>query len=400
MSTKRFATILTLLLCVMVHATSYAAGAPTSQFGFQGWPYRQSTNCGGGQTAGQNGDGSSSCQGARVLQAPGAAPAATPQPASAPAATQAPAASEENRSSTCTTGNCAVNDQRCETGNCPNVTGAGVSGNCPTGNCPNAKAAPKATTKPAAQSTGSSSCPSGPCPSATGNSGACTQGNRCPNASATCTKGACSDGSCATGSSACPYQKPATQSTGSSSCPLLNRKTNGWYNGSSACGNITGLCPTGSKAPATDPAATPAPAATAKPSGGDYTPGSVSAQEAIGFALLNQDRASNGRAALTLDPELCNLARMKSEDMKANRYFAHTSPTYGSASEMLRTYGYSFTSVGENIAHHATVEKSEAAFMSSTGHRTNILGSQWKKVGIGVAYDAQGFVYVTQLFVR
>ena len=49
---------------------------------------------------------------------------------------------------------------------------------------------------------------------------------------------------------------------------------------------------------------------------------------------------------------------------------------------------------------HATVEKAQAAFMSSSRHRQNILGSQWTKVGIGVWEDSQGFVYVTQLFVR
>ena len=38
--------------------------------------------------------------------------------------------------------------------------------------------------------------------------------------------------------------------------------------------------------------------------------------------------------------------------------------------------------------------------MSSAGHRQSILGSQWTKVGIGVCYDSQGYVYVTQLFVR
>ena len=86
--------------------------------------------------------------------------------------------------------------------------------------------------------------------------------------------------------------------------------------------------------------------------------------------------------------------------MRDNNYFAHTSPTLGSAAEMLRNNGYPFVSVGENIAHHATVDKAQAAFMSSSGHRRNILGSQWTKVGIGVCYDAQGFVYVTQLFVR
>ena len=104
--------------------------------------------------------------------------------------------------------------------------------------------------------------------------------------------------------------------------------------------------------------------------------------------------------ALELDPALCDLARLKSRDMYLNNYFSHTSPTYGSAAQMLSTYGYSFTSVGENIAHHVTVEKAQAAFMSSSGHRQNILGSQWTKVGIGVWEDSQGFVYVTQLFVR
>ena len=132
----------------------------------------------------------------------------------------------------------------------------------------------------------------------------------------------------------------------------------------------------------------------------DYTTGSITAQEENAFLLLNQDRAANGRSALELDPALCDLARLKSRDMYLNNYFSHTSPTYGSAAQMLSAYGYAFTSVGENIAHHATVEKAQAAFMSSSGHRQNILGSQWTKVGIGVWEDSQGLVYVTQLFVR
>lgn len=162
--------------------------------------------------------------------------------------------------------------------------------------------------------------------------------------------------------------------------------------------------------PTTRPTAAPTrvPQATQKPvlpsnppsTDDDYTTGSITTQEENAFALLNQDRISNGRSPLTLDPVLCELARKKSRDMNDNHYFGHTSPTYGSAFQMLTDFGYSFTSVGENIAHHATVEKSQAAFMSSDGHRRNILGSQWSKVGIGVWTDSQGFVYVTQLFVR
>lgn len=154
------------------------------------------------------------------------------------------------------------------------------------------------------------------------------------------------------------------------------------------------------------PTAAPTARPTAKPTGtpsastGDYTTISVAAQEQKLLNLLNEDRAANGLSALNVDPELSRIARIKSCDMKENGYFAHTSPTYGNAAAMLTAFGYAYHGVGENIAHHATVEKSEAAFMSSSGHRQNILGSQWTKVGIGVCVDDNGFVYVTQLFVR
>ncbi len=149
------------------------------------------------------------------------------------------------------------------------------------------------------------------------------------------------------------------------------------------------------------PAAKPTPVPTASPSDGDdYTTPSISVQEENAFILLNQDRIANGLPALKLDPVLCEIARAKSRDMHEKNYFAHTSPTYGSASNMLKYFGYSFNAVGENIAHHANIDKAQAALMSSTGHRRNILGSQWTKAGIGIWKDSQGFVYVTQLFVR
>lgn len=132
----------------------------------------------------------------------------------------------------------------------------------------------------------------------------------------------------------------------------------------------------------------------------DYTPDSLSAQEQKAANLLNQDRIRNGLPALTIDLELSRIARIKSEDMRDNDYFAHESPTYGKVAAMLRHFGYSFTGAGENIAHHATVDKAQAAFMSSTGHRRNVLSSAWTKAGVGVCTDRNGFVYVTQIFAR
>lgn len=151
--------------------------------------------------------------------------------------------------------------------------------------------------------------------------------------------------------------------------------------------------------PTAKPTVRPAPTK-APSSDDDYTTDSISAQEQTAWNLLNADRIANGLSALPLDAELSRIARIKSQDMRDNNYFAHESPTYGNVRDMLRTFGYSFTAAGENIAHHANVTKAQAAFMSSTGHRQNILSPTWTKVGIGIALDPQGYPYLTQIFAK
>lgn len=131
-----------------------------------------------------------------------------------------------------------------------------------------------------------------------------------------------------------------------------------------------------------------------------YTTASVTAQEQIAGNLLNLDRSNYNLAELTIDPALSRIARLKSEDMRDNHYFAHVSPTYGDVRDMLSKLGYAYTAAGENIAHHATVEKAQAALISSPGHRRNILSRGYTRVGVGVALDESGYVYLTQIFCR
>ena len=97
------------------------------------------------------------------------------------------------------------------------------------------------------------------------------------------------------------------------------------------------------------------PTTTPSTSTGDYTTILISAQEQKALNLLNVDRTANGLAPLSLDPELSRIARIKSQDMKDNHYFAHTSPTYGNAASMLTQFGYKYKGVGENIAGRRTV---------------------------------------------
>ena len=133
---------------------------------------------------------------------------------------------------------------------------------------------------------------------------------------------------------------------------------------------------------------------------GHYTSAFLSMQERKAGNLLNSDRAAYGLPALTLDPELCRIARIKSQDMRDNQYFAHTSPTYGDVRQMLDHFGHSYAAAGENIAHHATVEKSQAALISSPGHRKNSLSTAYTRVGIGIAQDQNGYIYLTQIFCK
>lgn len=131
-----------------------------------------------------------------------------------------------------------------------------------------------------------------------------------------------------------------------------------------------------------------------------YTSASLSAQEQEAGNLLNNDRGRYNLPALTIDPVLSRIARIKSQDMLERGYFAHTSPTYGDVRAMLTHFGYGYTAASENIARHSTVKKAQAAFLSSPAHRRNVLSSAYTKVGIGVAVAPAGHVYVTQIFCR
>ena len=131
-----------------------------------------------------------------------------------------------------------------------------------------------------------------------------------------------------------------------------------------------------------------------------YTTGFLSAQEREAGNLLNSDRSRYNLPALAIDPALSRIARIKSQDMLQNGYFAHTSPTYGDVRDMLTHFGYSYTAAGENIARYGSLDKAQAALMSSPGHRRNILSRAYDRVGIGVALTAGGHVYLTQIFCR
>lgn len=153
--------------------------------------------------------------------------------------------------------------------------------------------------------------------------------------------------------------------------------------------------PTAPTAP-TNPQPTEPTAPTTHPSDSNNSQ-TVSEYEKRVVELVNEARSSNGLSPLTLNTELSNVARIRSQDMKDKGYFSHTTPTYGSPFDMMKSFGISYKTAGENIAKgYATPEAVVAGWMNSEGHRENILKSSFTEIGVGYVADGN---YWTQMFI-
>lgn len=141
----------------------------------------------------------------------------------------------------------------------------------------------------------------------------------------------------------------------------------------------------------------PSEVAPEKPS--ETTPdASVSAIEKAVLDLTNVERQKSGLKPLQSDAKLMNSARQKSTDMASKGYFSHTSPTYGSPFDQMKSNGISYKSAAENIAMgQRSAEEVVKGWMESPGHRQNILTPGFTHIGIG--YDKNGN-YWTQQFIQ
>ncbi|KNB70349.1 CAP domain-containing protein [Brevibacillus reuszeri] len=111
--------------------------------------------------------------------------------------------------------------------------------------------------------------------------------------------------------------------------------------------------------------------------------------------LVNQERAKAGLKPVELDASLNKVAQAKAADMSSNNYFDHTSPTYGSPSDMMKQFGVSSMTAGENIAMgQRTAEEVMNQWMNSEGHRQNIMNPSFAKIGVGFVngYWVQEFI--------
>ncbi|HEY3493779.1 MAG TPA: CAP domain-containing protein, partial [Polyangiaceae bacterium] len=62
--------------------------------------------------------------------------------------------------------------------------------------------------------------------------------------------------------------------------------------------------------------------------------------------------------------------------------------------------GLTPTLLGENVAHARNALLAHRALWASPSHRANLLEPNYDSVGIGVAEDADGSVWVSELFAK
>ena len=132
--------------------------------------------------------------------------------------------------------------------------------------------------------------------------------------------------------------------------------------------------------------------------------GDVASEEELLLSLINQERNSRGISGLNPHPVLKLVARNYSREMIEHGFFSHTSAVDGSKpQDRVNRSGYydnynGETVVRENLALISGSAKGSAAhqnFMSSEGHRQNLLASDVNEVGIGIAEGMYGGVYVS-----
>jgi len=155
-----------------------------------------------------------------------------------------------------------------------------------------------------------------------------------------------------------------------------------------------------------------APAVSSRAFPANGSPTRLDSPEAQMLELTNQDRTAQqnweetqGRAhPLRWDDRLAAVARAHPEDMARAGSLSHEGSDGSAPSQRVSYMGIQWLSTGENIARAHDAAEAESLFMDEPkfqpNHRSNILNPNYTIVGIGVARDSEGALYITEDFAQ
>ncbi|MDP4119626.1 MAG: CAP domain-containing protein [Bacillota bacterium] len=113
--------------------------------------------------------------------------------------------------------------------------------------------------------------------------------------------------------------------------------------------------------------------------------------------LVNKERTSHGLKAIARRTDIEPAAAIRAKEISTK--FSHTRPNGKRGLDILKEYKITTTCSGENIAEgYSTAQQVMKGWMNSTGHRANILRSNFTGLGVGV-YKQGNTMYWVQIFV-
>lgn len=120
------------------------------------------------------------------------------------------------------------------------------------------------------------------------------------------------------------------------------------------------------------------------------------------YRIVNEERAKAGVPALGYNNTMQKYARIKSQDMAERNYFDHKDPDGALITSKMQQDGVGYSAWGENIAYiggsaNGLASQFMTNWMNSTGHRENILSTNFTSIGVGV-YKIGDTYYATQEF--
>ena len=132
---------------------------------------------------------------------------------------------------------------------------------------------------------------------------------------------------------------------------------------------------------------------------------STFALERRAFDIINEQRASRRLAPLKWNEDMARVARLHSGNMARYKFFSHQGRDGSQVSNRANAIAKrTWYSIGENIAFNNgfrnPVEMACQQWMTSPGHRQNILDGGWTESGIGAAFAPDGSFYITQVFIN
>lgn len=109
-------------------------------------------------------------------------------------------------------------------------------------------------------------------------------------------------------------------------------------------------------------------------------------------ALVNKEREAAGLSALKSDPTLNKIAALRAEEI--TRHFSHERPDGTSCFTAFEEQGIVNAWSAENIAAgSATADGVMQQWMGSSGHKANILGEDYTRIGVGMCEVSGGYGY-------